>query len=131
MSRPTTALIVDDEAHLRAYLKLILKQLGFDRIYEAANGQEGVDLYKRWNPEFVLMDVNMPIKEGVEALKEIIEFDSEAVVVMASSVASRQAVETSLEYGASYYIRKDTRKDDVIEKLNSVIADIWEGDDDE
>ncbi len=126
MSRPTTALIVDDEAHLRAYLKLILKQLGFERIYEATNGQEGIDLYKRWKPELVLMDVNMPIKEGLEALQEIIEFDDEAVVVMASSVASRQAVETSVGLGASYYLRKDMKKEEVVDSLNKLIEDIWE-----
>ncbi len=127
MSRPTTALIVDDEAHLRAYLKLILKQLGFEEIYEASNGEEGIELYKRWKPEFVLMDVNMPVKEGIEALKEIIEFDPDAVVVMASSVASRQAVENSLNYGASYYLRKDTKKEDVISIINRLIGEIWEG----
>ena len=125
MTRPTTALIVDDEAHLRAYLKLILKQLGFERVYEAANGQEGIDLYKRWNPEFVLMDVNMPVKEGLEALKEIVEFDEDAVVVMASSVASRQAVESSVELGASYYLRKDMKKEQVIEAINHLIEEIW------
>lgn len=126
MSRPTTALIVDDEAHLRSYLKLILKQLGFDRIYEAVNGQEGVDLYKRWKPELVLMDVNMPVKEGLEALQDIIEYDKDAVVIMASSVASRHAVETSLEIGASYYLRKDLKKEDVVESINRLIEEIWE-----
>ncbi|MDQ8194675.1 response regulator [Coraliomargarita sp. SDUM461004] len=125
MSRPTTALIVDDEAHLRAYLKLILKQLGFERIYEAINGQEGIDLYKRWKPDFVLMDVNMPVKEGLEALKEIVDYDEEAIVVMASSVASRQAVETSVEYGASYYLRKDMKKEIVIDTINHLIEEIW------
>ncbi len=125
MSHPTTALIVDDEAHLRAYLKLILKQLGFERIYEAGNGQEGIDLYKRWKPELVLMDVNMPVKEGIEALKEIVEFDEDAIVVMASSVASRQAVENSLEYGAAYYLRKDMKKDEVLDSLHKLIEDIW------
>jgi two-component system chemotaxis response regulator CheY len=126
MIRPTTALIVDDEAHLRSYLKLILKQLGFDRIYEAVNGQEGVDFYKRWMPELVLMDVNMPVKEGLEALKEIIEFDEEAVVVMASSVASRHTVETSLEIGASYYLRKDLKKENLVDSINNLIEEIWE-----
>jgi len=126
MSRPTTALIVDDEAHLRAYLKLILKQLGFEIIYEAVNGQEGVDLYKRWTPELVLMDVNMPIKEGLEALQDILEFDEEAVVVMASSVASRHAVEKSVEIGASYYLRKDMKKDQIVDSINQLIEEIWE-----
>ncbi len=125
MSRPDTALIVDDEKHLRMYLKLLLKQIGFTKFFEAANGQEGVDLYKEKKPDLVLMDVNMPVKEGIEALKEIMEFDADAVVVMASSVASRQAVETSVEYGASYYIRKDTPKAEIAELLNGLIDDVW------
>lgn len=71
------------------------------------------------------MDVNMPVKEGLEALKEIVEYDEDAVVVMASSVASRQAVETSVKYGASYYLRKDTKKDIVVETINKLIEEIW------
>lgn len=107
------------------YLKLLLKQIGFTKFFEAANGQEGVDLYKEKKPDLVLMDVNMPVKEGIEALQEIMEFDADAVVVMASSVASRQAVETSVEYGASYYIRKDTPKAEIAELLNGLIDDVW------
>jgi len=126
MSRPNTALIVDDEAHLRAYLKLILKQIGFTEFSEAENGQLAVDLYKEKTPDLVLMDVNMPVKEGIEALKEIMEFDEDAIVVMTSSVASRQAVETSVQLGASFYIRKDTKKDEIIDSLGSLIEDIWD-----
>lgn len=126
MARPDTALIVDDESHLRIYLKLILKQIGFSVFYEAENGQMGIDKYKEYKPDLVLMDVNMPVKEGMEALQEIIEFDEDAVVVMTTSVASRQAVETSVELGASHYIRKDTKKEEIAEVLNALIEDIWE-----
>jgi two-component system chemotaxis response regulator CheY len=126
MSRPVSALVVDDEQHLRVYLRLILKQVGLSTFYEAANGQEGVDLYKEKKPDIVLMDVNMPIKEGMEALSEIVEFDDQAVVVMTTSVASRKAVETSITLGASHYIRKDTPKDEVIEILRKLIEEIWE-----
>ncbi|PXA04899.1 response regulator [Coraliomargarita sinensis] len=126
MARPETALIVDDEAHLRTYLKLILKQIGFTVFHEAVNGQEGIDFYKEHSPDIVLMDVNMPVKEGLEALKEIIDYDEEAVVVMTTSVASRQAVETSVELGASHYIRKDMKKDEVAEVINNLIDEIWE-----
>ena len=125
MSRPITALIVDDEPHLRMYMKLVLKQIGFRTFHEAGNGQEAIDIYKLRKPHLVLMDVNMPVKEGMEALEEIIEFDEDAVVVMATSVASRQAVETSVELGASYYIRKDTPKDEIVEELNRLVEDIW------
>lgn len=126
MGRPNVALIVDDEPHLRTYLKLILKQIGFTVFHEAENGQQGVDLYREHNHDMVLMDVNMPVKEGMEALREIMEHDQEAVVVMTTSVASRQAVETSLGLGASYYIRKDMKKEEIAETLNKLIDDIWE-----
>ncbi len=126
MKRPDTALIVDDEPHLRMYLKLILKQIGFNTFFEAKNGQEAVDLYQLHKPDLVLLDVNMPVKEGMEALEEIMEFDAAAVVVMASSVASRQAVERSVELGASYYLRKDTPKNEIVDQLNALIDDIWE-----
>ena len=126
MKRPNTALIVDDEPHVRMYLKLILKKIGFKTFIEAKNGQEGVDFYKLRKPDLVLLDVNMPVKEGMEALEEIMQFDPTAVVVVTSSVASRQAVEQSVELGASYYIRKDTPKEDIANQLDSLIDDIWE-----
>jgi two-component system, chemotaxis family, chemotaxis protein CheY len=126
MKRPNTALIVDDEPHVRMYLKLILKKIGFKTFIEAKNGQEGVDFYKLRKPDLVLLDVNMPVKEGMEALEEIMQFDPTAVVVVASSVASRQAVEQSVELGASYYIRKDTPKEEIADQLESLINDIWE-----
>ena len=126
MKRPNTALIVDDEPHVRMYLKLILKKIGFKTFIEAKNGQEGIDLYKLRQPDLVLLDVNMPVKEGMEALGEIMQFDPTAVVVVTSSVASRQAVEQSVELGASYYIRKDTPKEDIAKQLDTLIDDIWE-----
>jgi len=126
MKRPNTALIVDDEPHIRMYLKLILKKVGFKTFIEAKNGQEGIDLYKSRKPDLVLLDVNMPVKEGMEALDEIMEFDPTAVVVVTSSVASRQAAEQSVELGASYYIRKDTPKEDIAKQLDTLIDDIWE-----
>ena len=125
MSSPVSALIVDDEQHLRMYLKLVLKQVGFSHFFEAANGQSGVDEYRKWRPDLVLMDVNMPVKEGLEALEEILEFDDEAVVVMASSVASRNAVEMSVDLGATYYIRKDMPREEMVSLLKKLVDDIW------
>jgi Response regulator containing CheY-like receiver domain and AraC-type DNA-binding domain len=122
---PTNALLVDDEQHLRMYLKLILKQVGFTNFYEAVNGEEAVELYKAHKPDLVLMDVNMPKKEGMEALQDIMAFDEEAVVIMTTSVASREAVQRSAELGATHYIRKDTPKDDMIAMLQEIVDEIW------
>jgi two-component system chemotaxis response regulator CheY len=108
------------------YIKLILKQLGFTDFFEAKNGDEAVEMYERHRPDITMMDVNMPVKEGMEALEEIMVIDAEAVVIMTTSVASRQAVERSAELGASHYIRKDTPRDEVSNIIRRLIEEIWE-----
>ncbi len=110
---PKIAMIVDDEAHMRLYLKLILKEIGVETVLEAANGYEGLERYKQDRPELVLMDINMPIMDGLDALEKITEFDEDAVVIMMTSVASRQSVEKSAYNGAVQYMRKDTPKADL------------------
>lgn len=125
MRSPETALIVDDEKHLRLYLRLILSQLGLTTIVEASNGREGIERYKAVKPDLVLLDVNMPVVEGIEALRGIVDLDADAVVVMVSSMATRQVVEDSVKQGATYYIRKDSSKDEIIQIIRNLIQDIW------
>lgn len=125
MRSPETALIVDDEKHLRLYLRLILSELGLTTIVEASNGREGIERYKAVKPDLVLLDVNMPVVEGIEALRGIVDLDADAVVVMVSSMATRQVVEDSVKQGATYYIRKDSSKDEIIQIIRNLIQDIW------
>lgn len=125
MRSPETALIVDDEKHLRLYLRLILSELGLTTIVEASNGREGIERYKAVKPDLVFMDVNMPVVEGIEALRGIVDLDADAVVVMVSSMATRQVVEDSVKQGATYYIRKDSSKDEIIQIIRNLIQDIW------
>ncbi len=125
MSGPSSVLIVDDEQHIRMYLKLLLKKIGFTEFHEATNGNEAIAMYDLEKPDLVLMDVNMPVKEGIEALEEILESDEDAVVVMMTSVASRNTVEASAKMGAAHYIRKDTPKDEIASQLEELIEDIW------
>lgn len=114
-------LLVDDEVHIRKYVSLILKQLGKPVILEAANGQEAVDAYKANRPDFVLMDVNMPHLDGIEALRQLKEFDPACVVIMLTSLANRDTVERALELGATSYIRKDTSKEEISKALTEII----------
>lgn len=123
---PTSVMIVDDEQHLRMYLKMVMKRIGFTQFHEASNGQDAVELYKQVQPELVLMDVNMPLMSGLDALKEIMAYDEEAIVVMCSSVAARGAVEQSAEDGAAYYLRKDTPRDQITSIIQDLIDEIWE-----
>ena len=111
-------LLVDDEGHVRKFIGLILKQLGATVILEAGNGRDAVEIFKRESPNLVLLDVNMPIQDGIQTLREIRQ-------VMLTSLANRQTVEEALNLGADNYIRKDTPKDDILAALRQTIAECF------
>ena len=121
MSFPATILLADDEPHIRKYVSLILKQLGATRLLEASNGEEAVAIFERERPDLVLLDVNMPLVDGLEALRKIRALDEHSVVIMLTSITTRQAVETALENGAANYIRKDTPRDEMTKALSETI----------
>ena len=118
-------LLVDDESHVRKFIALILKQLGATVILEAGNGRDAVEVFKRESPNLVLLDVNMPIQDGIQTLREIREISADCVVVMLTSLANRQTVEEALSLGADNYIRKDTPKDDILASLRQTIAECF------
>jgi CheY-like chemotaxis protein len=119
-------LITDDEAHIRKFLGLVLKKLGQPVIIEAANGQEGVAAYQREKPDMVLLDVNMPVLDGMQALEQIRRADPEAIVVMLTSLANRQTVEECARLGATAYLRKDLPRDELIAQLTQIVAEYFQ-----
>jgi len=121
-----TALLVDDEAHIRKYVGLILRQLGAPNLIEATNGEEAIAAYQREAPDLVLLDVNMPVMNGLETLKKLREIDPNCVVIMLTSLTNRQTVEEALELGAANYIRKDTPKDEIKKALAETIDACFE-----
>ena len=101
-----------------------------DRIGEPSlspDGAQAVALYQEHQPDLVLLDVNMPILDGVQALAQIQQLDPNAVVVMLTSLANRHTVEECLRLGAVDYIRKDTQREELTAKFTSIIADCYGG----
>jgi len=112
-------LLADDEGHIRLMLKTVLKTAGYEIVAEAANGQEAVDLFHATKPDLVLLDLNMPIKTGIEALQEITLSSPETCVIMLTSVSDMQTVQACLDSGAAHYVRKDTP----IAEMKAIIAE--------
>ena len=112
------ALIVDDEGHIRFFLRTLLGLSAFDIVGEASNGLEALKLYRELRPDVVLLDVNMPFKNGNEVLAEIRAIDPHAQVIMLTSVADSETVKACIEQGAASYIRKDA----VVEEIEAALG---------
>lgn len=125
MTLPGPLLIVDDEPHVRKFLQILVRQLGISRILEAANGREALELYTRERPAAVLLDISMPVLDGLETLKQLRALDRDALVVMLTSMTNRQSVEEALQYGAANYLRKDTPKEEIAAALRSTLEDYF------
>ena len=90
-------LVIDDESHVRKYVGLILRSvLSAPTVIEVESSVDAVEIYQREQPQLVLLDVNMPVQDGIETLRALIEIDPDCTVVMLSSLATRQTVEEAL-----------------------------------
>jgi len=114
-------LLADDESHIRTLMKTVFSSMGCEVVAEAKNGQEAVDLYSQHKPNMVLLDVNMPFKDGVQALQEIRAADPNAFVIMLTSVSTMETVEQCVVAGAVGYIRKDTP----IAEIKKIVKETW------
>jgi two-component system, chemotaxis family, chemotaxis protein CheY len=114
-------LLVDDESHIRKYLGIILKKIGSPTVIEAVNGADALTQYDQHQPDLVIMDVNMPMMDGLEALRLLLIRHPAARVVMLTSMATRQVVYRSLDLGAVDFLRKDISREAIDETLAGII----------
>jgi two-component system chemotaxis response regulator CheY len=113
-------LIVDDAAFMRMMLRDILTKANYEVVGEAANGQEAVDKYKELHPDFVTMDITMPVKDGIQAIKEIKQFDSNAKIIVCSAMGQQAMVIEAIQAGAKDFIVKPFQPSRVIEALQKL-----------
>lgn len=114
-------LIVDDAAFMRMAIKNYLVKNGFEDIEEAQNGMEALQKYKELKPDIVTMDITMPEMTGLEALKAIIDFDSNAKVVMVSAMGQEIMVKEAIMNGAKSFIVKPFKEDHVVKTLIKIL----------
>ncbi|WP_044337391.1 response regulator [Rossellomorea aquimaris] len=115
-------LIVDDAAFMRMMIKDILTKNGFDVVGEAAEGSQAVDKYKELKPDLVTMDITMPEKDGIAALKEIKAIDSGAKIIMCSAMGQQAMVIDAIQAGAKDFIVKPFQADRVIEAIQKALS---------
>src|SRR5690554_3016480 len=108
-----TVLIVDDTKFLRLMLGDILRKAGHEVIAEAENGEIGVQQYRKFKPDLVILDLMMPIMDGITTLREIRKIQPEAMIIICSAMSQRDLISEAIDAGANGYIMKPFEPDRV------------------
>ena len=104
--KPLIALVVDDSILVRNTIKEGIKSCGGVAVFQAANGQDAVEVYKQHRPDIVFLDIVMPLRGGLEALVDIKSFDPDAKVIIVSGVATHSHVKRAIRAGATDFVQK-------------------------
>jgi two-component system NarL family response regulator len=116
-------LLVDDHALLRTGVANIINQEpDLHVIAEAANGADGVDAFRDHRPDVTLLDLRMPVMEGVEAVRHIREIDPQARVIVLTTYDADEDIARALQAGAKAYVLKDISADALIACIHDVLA---------
>ena len=115
-------LICDDAAFMRMMIKDILSKNGYTIAGEAENGAIAVEKYDELKPDLVMMDITMPEKDGIQALKEIKAKDSAAKIIMCSAMGQQAYVIEAIQNGAKDFIVKPFQQDRVLEAVRKAIG---------
>ena len=114
-------LVADDASFMRQIIREILESDGHEIVAEASDGIQAVEEWKKHHPELVTMDIVMPRRSGIDAVRAIVAVDPTARVVMCSALGQETLVTEALQAGASDFIVKPFKPDAVLATLRRVL----------
>lgn len=123
MENYLTVLLCDDSLLIRKKLRETMERLKFKEIYEAENGVEAIEQVKKHNPDVVFLDIVMPDKDGIEALKGIKEVSPETKVIMVSSVGTSTKLKEALENGAHDFVQKPINFETITKIVENILKE--------
>ena len=118
---PRRVLVAEDEALIRLDLKEMLEEEGYDVVGEASDGEQAVRLAEELQPDLVILDVKMPVMDGITAAEQIVG-KKIAPVVMLTAFSQRDLVERAVEAGAMAYLVKPFAKSDLLPTIEVAVS---------
>jgi two-component system chemotaxis response regulator CheY len=115
-------LVVDDAAFMRKMVSDALAKGGHEVIGQAGNGVEAIAQFRELRPDLMTLDITMPEKDGLETLKDVMELDPSAKVVMCSALGQESKVLESIKLGAKDFVVKPFQPDRVIDAVAKALG---------
>lgn len=117
----TKMLVVDDAAFVRMQYRKSLSENGYE-VIEATNGEEALEKYQECQPDGVLLDINMPVMDGLVTLHQILTRDPEARVAMISCIGAQSVVLSALRSGARDFLVKPAGGNGLIDAVHKLLS---------
>ena len=114
-------LIADDSDAIRLVLNDILSIGKHEIVAEACDGAEAVDLYQKHNPQILLLDLAMPKKDGLTVVKELIEYDPNAKIILITASDDQKIISQCLEHGAKIFVSKPFDFNSVLKTITEIL----------
>ncbi len=118
---PIRVLVVDDLPMMRAAIRKALSRDGFRIVGEAENGRDGVLTYAEKRPDVVVLDIAMPVMDGITALEKLLVVDPAATVVMCSALGEQEMVMQALRRGAREFVVKPFTTERLVSAVSRVV----------
>ena len=115
-------MIADDSDAIRLVLKDILSTGEHEVVSEATDDAESVDFYREHNPDVLLLDLAMPKKDGLTVVKEVIQIDPKAKIILITASDDQKVINQCLEYGTASYISKPFDFNCVLKAITEILA---------
>ncbi len=115
-------MIADDSDAIRLVLKDILSIGEHEILVEAIDGAEAVNFYQEHTPDLLLLDLAMPKKDGLTVVKEIMQIDPNAKIILITASDDQKIINQCLEHGALSYIKKPFDFNAVLNAITDVLA---------
>lgn len=121
MSGDSFVLLVDDAKFARKIAKKALHNGGFDHVEEAVNAAQAMQIFEEKNPDLVLLDITLPDNSDLTLLKQMLETNPDAKIIMISAIGQELIIEDAMEAGAKAFIIKPFEEKKFLEEIFRVL----------
>jgi len=122
MNSSLKIMIVDDSLITIKKLEKNLQDLGHSVLHSCKTGREAIESFEKYQPDLVTMDITMPDMDGIEATKQIVSINPDALIIMVTSHGQEKMVMDAIEAGAKGYVLKPIRLDKLESTVNKIIS---------
>ncbi len=115
-------LVCDDALFMRAMIRQILEQAGYEVVAEAEDGHQAIDMYKQCKPDLVTMDIVMPNMGGLDTVKALVQLDPNVRVLVCTAMGQDALAAEAMKAGAKEYIVKPFQSSHILEAVERMLT---------